>query len=63
MVAVTRSAHAKRTQFMLGEKPTDHRLAGVLDTKKRSSTACQFERALREPDCWPRHKSKRAMCS
>jgi ATP-dependent Clp protease ATP-binding subunit ClpB len=29
------------------EKPADHGLSGVLDTEKRSSTACQFERALR----------------
>src|ERR1700730_16509928 len=30
------------------EKPADRGLAGVLDTEKLSSTACQFERALRE---------------
>jgi ATP-dependent Clp protease ATP-binding subunit ClpB len=29
-------------------KPADRGLAGVLDTEKRSSTACEFERALRE---------------
>jgi len=32
---------------MLG-KPADDGLSGVLDTENRSSTACQFERALRE---------------
>ncbi len=29
-------------------KPADRGLAGVLDTEKRSSTACEFEHALRE---------------
>jgi ATP-dependent Clp protease ATP-binding subunit ClpB len=29
-------------------RPADRGLAGVLDTEKRSSTACEFERALRE---------------
>jgi ATP-dependent Clp protease ATP-binding subunit ClpB len=38
----------KRALGESGEKPADHGLAGVLDTEKLSSTACQFERALRE---------------
>ena len=47
MVTATQSAHEKalgaRSGKGAGEPP-----AGVLDTQKRSSTACQFERALRE---------------
>src|ERR1700740_369687 len=46
MVTAIQSAQ-KRELGACGEKPTDHGLAGVLDTRKRSSTACQFERALR----------------
>jgi ATP-dependent Clp protease ATP-binding subunit ClpA len=47
MVAAIQS----RDKKVLGQcerKPADSRLAGFLDTDKRSSTACQFERALRE---------------
>jgi len=44
MVAATQSAHRRE----LGTKGADYGLSGVLDTGKRSSTACQFERGLRE---------------
>jgi ATP-dependent Clp protease ATP-binding subunit ClpB len=47
MFTATQSAHKREHDACWG-KPTDHKLVGVLDTKKRSSTACQFERALRE---------------
>jgi ATP-dependent Clp protease ATP-binding subunit ClpB len=47
MVTATQSAHTGELSARWG-KPTDHELGGVLDTEKRSSTACQFERALRE---------------
>jgi ATP-dependent Clp protease ATP-binding subunit ClpB len=47
MVTATQSAHARELSGCCG-KPADHELAGVLDTEKRGSTACQFERALRE---------------
>jgi ATP-dependent Clp protease ATP-binding subunit ClpB len=47
MVTAIQSAH-KRELDARWENPADHGLAGVLDTEKRSSTACQFERALRE---------------
>jgi ATP-dependent Clp protease ATP-binding subunit ClpB len=47
MVTAIQSAH-KRKPGAGWVKPVDHRLAGVLDTEKRSSTACEFERALRE---------------
>src|SRR6266481_1452807 len=47
MVTATQSAHKRELGARLG-KGADHRLSGVLDTDKRSSTACQFERALRE---------------
>jgi ATP-dependent Clp protease ATP-binding subunit ClpB len=47
MVTATQSAHKRELDACWG-KPTDRGLAGVLDTEKRSSTACQFERALRE---------------
>jgi ATP-dependent Clp protease ATP-binding subunit ClpB len=47
MFTATQSAHKTELGARRG-KPADHRLAGVLDTGKRSSTACQFERALRE---------------
>ena len=47
MVTATQSAHKRELSASWG-KPADHGLAGVLDTEKRSSTACQFERALRE---------------
>src|SRR6266403_6238849 len=46
MVMAIQWAH-KRLDACCG-KPADRDLAGVLDTEKRSSTACQFERALRE---------------
>ncbi len=47
MVTAIQSAHTRELSACWG-KPTDHRLAGILDTEKRSSTACQFERVLRE---------------
>jgi len=47
MVTATQSAHKTELGAYRG-KPADRRLSGVLDTGKRSSTACQFERALRE---------------
>ena len=47
MVTAMKSAHKKELDTCWG-KPADGGLAGVLDTEKRSSTACQFERALRE---------------
>jgi ATP-dependent Clp protease ATP-binding subunit ClpB len=47
MVTATKSAHKRERDACWGKLP-DHGLSGVLDTEKRSSTACQFERALRE---------------
>jgi len=47
MVTATQSAHKRELEACWG-KPTDHGLAVVLDTEKRSSTARQFERALRK---------------
>jgi len=47
MVTATKSAHKRELGARLA-KSADLRLSGVLDTDKRSSTACQFERALRE---------------
>jgi ATP-dependent Clp protease ATP-binding subunit ClpB len=47
MVTATQSAH-KRELGTCWETPADHELIGVLDTQKRSATACQFERTLRE---------------
>jgi ATP-dependent Clp protease ATP-binding subunit ClpB len=47
MVTATKSAHKRELGARLG-KSADHWISGVLDTDKRSSTACQFERALRE---------------
>jgi ATP-dependent Clp protease ATP-binding subunit ClpB len=47
MVTATKSANMRELGARLG-KGADHGLSGVLDTDKRSSTACQFERALRE---------------
>jgi ATP-dependent Clp protease ATP-binding subunit ClpB len=47
MVTATKSAHERELGARLG-KSADHQISGVLDTDKRSSTACQFERALRE---------------
>src|ERR1700741_288029 len=47
MVTATQSVRRRELEARWG-KPAHHGLAGVLDTEKRSSTACQFERALRE---------------
>jgi ATP-dependent Clp protease ATP-binding subunit ClpB len=47
MVTATKSAHKRELGAHLGNG-TDHRLPRVLDTEKRSSTACRFEQALRE---------------
>src|ERR1700722_17451213 len=47
MVTAIQLAHKRELGASWG-KPVDHGLGGVLDTEKRSSTACQFERALRE---------------
>jgi ATP-dependent Clp protease ATP-binding subunit ClpB len=47
MVTAIQSAHKRKPSAGWG-KPADRSLDGVLDTEKRSSTACQFERALRE---------------
>jgi hypothetical protein len=42
MVTATQSAHKRELGARLGKR-ADHGLSGVLDTEKRSSTACQFE--------------------
>jgi len=47
MVTAIQSAQKRELGACRG-KSADGRLAGVLDAEKRSSTACQFERALRE---------------
>ena len=47
MATATQSAHKNELGGRLG-KGAHHRLSGVLDTDKRSSTAYRFERALRE---------------
>src|SRR5271169_4702582 len=47
MFTATLSAHKKERGACWG-KAADHGLTGVLDPEKLSSTACQFERALRE---------------
>jgi ATP-dependent Clp protease ATP-binding subunit ClpB len=47
MVTAMQSAHKRELDACWGSL-ADHGLAAVLDTEKRSSTACQFERALRE---------------
>ncbi len=47
MVTATQSAHRRQLGACWGN-PADPGLSGILDTEKRSSTACQFERALRE---------------
>ena len=47
MVTATQSVHMTELSACWG-KPADHGLSGVLDAEKRSSTACEFERALRE---------------
>jgi ATP-dependent Clp protease ATP-binding subunit ClpA len=46
MVTAIQSAHKRELDARWGNL-AGHGLAGVLDTEKRSSTACQFERALR----------------
>jgi ATP-dependent Clp protease ATP-binding subunit ClpB len=47
MVTATQSVHMTELGACW-EKPADNGPNGVLDTEKLSSTACQFERALRE---------------
>src|SRR5258708_10595495 len=47
MVTAIQSAHKRELDARWGN-PAHHGLSGVLATEKRSSTACQFERALRE---------------
>jgi ATP-dependent Clp protease ATP-binding subunit ClpB len=47
MVTAIQSAQKRKPGACWG-KSADHRVAGVLDTEKLSSAACQFERALRE---------------
>src|SRR5260370_20381885 len=47
MMTATQSAHKREPGARLG-KSADHRISGFLDTDKRSSTACQFELALRK---------------
>jgi hypothetical protein len=47
MVTATQSTHKSELGARLGKR-ADRGLSGVLDTEKLSSTACQFERALRE---------------
>src|SRR5215469_4020752 len=47
MVTATQSVHNSELGARMA-KDADQGLSGVLDTGKRSSTACQFERGLRE---------------
>jgi ATP-dependent Clp protease ATP-binding subunit ClpB len=47
MVIATPSAHQRGVGSRRGKR-ADHGLSRTLDTEKRSATACQFERALRE---------------
>jgi ATP-dependent Clp protease ATP-binding subunit ClpA len=47
MVTATQSAHERELSARL-KKVTDQRFSAVLDSKKRSSTACHFEEALRK---------------
>jgi ATP-dependent Clp protease ATP-binding subunit ClpB len=47
MITATQSEHKRELGARFGTN-ADHGLSGVLDTEKRSSTACQFERGLRE---------------
>src|SRR6201981_798858 len=47
MVTATQGAHTRELDACWGN-PADYGLTGVLDTEKRSSIACQFERALQE---------------
>src|ERR1700758_2636815 len=45
---VTATQSSRRESGACWGKPADHRHAGALDAQRRSSSACQFERALRE---------------
>src|SRR5271168_5369398 len=47
MVTAIQWAH-ERELGTCWEKPVDQGLSGLLDTERRGSTACEFERALRE---------------
>src|SRR5260370_18747620 len=47
MVTATQSAHERELSARL-KKATDQRFSAILDSKKRSSTACHFEEALRK---------------
>lgn len=47
MVTTTQTAHEKEPNTRL-KKAADHGLSTALDAKKRSSTACHFEEALRQ---------------
>src|SRR6201981_3066599 len=47
MITATQSEHKRELGARFGTN-ADHGLSGVLDTEKRSSTACQFERGLWE---------------
>ena len=47
MITATQSAHERELSARL-RKAADQRLSAALDSKKRSSTACHFEEALRE---------------
>src|SRR5260370_24452143 len=47
MVTATQSAHRRKPGPHL-ENSADHGLSRILDAKKRSSTACHFEEALRK---------------
>jgi ATP-dependent Clp protease ATP-binding subunit ClpB len=47
MVTATQSAHERELSARL-RKATDQRFSAVLDSEKRSSTACHFEEALRK---------------
>jgi hypothetical protein len=47
MAAATQTAHGREPGARLG-KGADYARSGILDTRRRSSTACQLERALRE---------------
>src|SRR5271155_898507 len=47
MFTAIQSAHEKELDASWGN-PADQDLSGVLDSEKQGSTACEFERALRE---------------
>jgi ATP-dependent Clp protease ATP-binding subunit ClpB len=47
MVTATQSVHERELSARL-KKATDQRFSAVLDSKKRSSTACHFQEALRK---------------